>query len=100
MKITFKKQDRQRGLAGIGQGARGYRINLDGERLGSITHTAREGVTWGYIPTSTDPFYVCISRSGSIPYLNTFCAPQRLFDNLAEAKQFAKDYIKKHLEGK
>lgn len=102
MKITFKRREKERGLARVCSGHRGYEINLNGERIGSIDHdTEHKGSNWGWVPLSTDPWTVCVSRHGSIPHYNGSAeTPKKLFLNLDDAKRWAKDYIRKHLEAK
>lgn len=104
MKITFKREERARGLARIGEGHRGYQINLDGERIGSISHAnpKNEGLNnWSWFPSESDPWFVSIASHGSIPHYNGHSQrPRALFLNLEDAKRWAKDYIRKHLEVK
>lgn len=102
MKITFKREERARGLARIGEGHRGYQINLDGERIGSISHANPAAKPdWGWRPSESDPWFVSIASAGSIPHYNGHSeSPRALFLDLEDAKRWAKDYIRKHLEVK
>lgn len=95
MRITFKKEERQRGLAGVCAGPRGWEIRIDGKDVGSISYISRSHRNNPFTrPCSSDPLYVCIGVSSGCPHINT-CYDQ-LFDTLEEAKAFAKKYIKEH----
>lgn len=100
MKITFKREEKSRGLACIGESHRGYDIKLDGERIDSISHAnPKEKADWGWRPSESDPWYISIVSRGSMPHYNGHSErPRALFLNLEDAKRWAKEYIKKHLE--
>lgn len=95
MKITFKRKERQPGLAGVSEGPRGWDIRLDGNCAGSISYISRDHKENPFTrPCSSDPLYVCVWASSGCPHINT--CHDRLFDTPEEAKAFAKNYIKEN----
>lgn len=84
MRITFKKNPQETGLRSVGAGPRGYRINLDGKDVGSVSAlggSAFNGPMRGW-------FYV-VSGDG-FAYRNTCNEVGRSLD---EAKAAAKACI-------
>jgi hypothetical protein len=87
MRITFKRVERERGLAGVCQGPRSSNINVDGKRVGS-TFYVNKGL--GSVPRPTGWAF---SIHHPFPYINMCETPVEIEE---EAKVAARKYIKDH----
>lgn len=85
MRITFKREPRETGLMGVGQGTLGYDVRVDGIRVASVrplTNNRYTVIGWGWsCPTN---------EAIGTTWHNTYSTP---VDTVEEAKAEAKAYI-------
>lgn len=92
MRITWKKEPNETGLARIGQSPRGYDLNIDGERVGSVRpHRVGWERRW-------DGWWWCArSDKHGIPLRNEASNPLKTIE---EAKDACKAYVLASLQAK
>jgi len=91
MKVTFRKQPNEPGLARVCQGPRGYVVSVDGIAVGNVSPLSRgfgSSVIGWYWVVGTYPKY-------GIPLTNTYRSPKPTKE---EARDECKAFIREHME--
>lgn len=85
MALRWKKEAREKGLAGVAQGPRGFDLMLDGVRVASVSYTDR----------SAKKAWWCARMDPWLPLENTVRKP---IASIEAAKEQALAYVKTHLD--
>lgn len=82
MRITFRREERETGLARVCQGTRGWDINVNGVRVGGVRPSHRH--------SSESWFWYVGSNVLGLPYISTCNEPVTTSE---EAKLAAKEWV-------
>lgn len=86
MRLTWKRQESEKGLAAVCQGERGYDLRIDGQCVGRVRPVEKWG-GGGY-------WWYAVSEEHGIPLKNTALSPM---PTIGEAKALCLAYVKEHL---
>lgn len=89
MRITVRRQERERGLAAVTQGPRGFDIRINGECVGHV----RWGHNFGKEQSSGYWYWWAQSTRYGVPHKNTASEPS---NSLELARDACRAYVREH----
>lgn len=86
MRITWRKQPNEKGLASVGQGPRGAILRVDGEDIGHVSASCK-GLAFRW-----DGWYWVARSDGKVPLKNT-ASESKYYKDIEDAKRDCKAYV-------